>query len=154
MNIWGWFKKVPGTRKTCRYNTVIKFIYVFDEKAWACVVPGVAHQNLSHDMLIQTALYELRECKPRKKNAASFGHIWPGGSNQKYVIEFVFDGQVFPDGFIGWQVTYTTPNENAQIDNGGRFQYGKMHEGSLEAFFRYQLDMAELEICSKILSRE
>jgi hypothetical protein len=70
------------------------------------------------------------------------------------VVEFIFTGKVHPDGFMGWEVSYSHPNENGTIDTGPRMPYAPLDNGAIEAFFREQLAIAEMEICGKILSRE
>ena len=154
MRIWDWIRGLPGTRSKYQYSTVIKFIYMFDSREWVVVVPGVSTGGLTRDAMIAHAVRELHNCFPMPKNAAPIGHLWPGGSNVKYVLEFVFNGRVRGDGTQGWDVAYTFPNEQGIITTGPRFAYGHQNEHEIIAFFREQLEIADMEICSKILSRE
>lgn len=154
MRILDWLFRRPGTRKTYEYATVIKFVYVYRDKSWRCVVPDMVHERITRDHLISLALRELHNCPPRHKDAAPYGHVWPGGSNIRYMVEFVFVGKVYPDGFTGWEVTYTHPNENCHISNGGRFKYGRAYEDAIIAFMRHELAVAEEAILVKLLSQE
>jgi hypothetical protein len=70
------------------------------------------------------------------------------------MVEMVFVGKVHPDGFIGWEVSYTHPNENGHISNGPRLPYGPFDKGAIEAFLRDQLEEAEMGIITKRLTLE
>ena len=154
MRIWDWIRGLPGTRRKYQYSTVIKFIYMFEAREWAVVVSGVSTAGLTREAMIAYAVRELHNCFPMPKDASPIGHLWPGGSNKKFVLEFVFNGRVRSDGTQGWDVAYTFPNEQGIITTGPRFEYGRMHELAIIEFFREQLELADMEICSKILSRE
>lgn len=154
MSLISWLKGWSGKRRTCSYNTVIKFVYRMETRKWHCAVPSSLHENLTPDGLIRIALKELGSCSPRRKGSSSYGHVWPGGSNLRYVVEFVFVGRIHDDGFMGWEVSYSHPNEDGHIEKGIRFPYSPLDNGSIEAFLRLQIREAEMEILTKILTLE
>lgn len=155
MRIIDWLLRRPGTRKTYSYATVIKFVYMMHDKEWWCVTPGQkTDEGKTPDSLVALAMQELRNCRPRTKESSPYGHVWPGGSNVRYTVEFVFVGKVHSDGFIGWEVSYTHPNENGHVFNGPRLPYAPFDKGAIEAFLRDQLEEMEMGILTKRLTQE
>jgi hypothetical protein len=154
MRIFDWlFGRRPIARKTYVYKTLIKFVYRFNDKTWRCIFPSGDADDVTCEQLIKIALRELDVCSPVVNlSDPSLYHTWPGISDMRYMVEFLFDGSIAPDGFMGWSVTYSHPNPNGHISTGDRFEYGDTQ--AITAFLQEQLEVAQLAIVTKILSSE
>ena len=145
--------KLLFSRKHYTYQAILRYTYTYHDSQWMLTVPQLARVDLTTDQMVELSIRELRMVRPRR-NEADYGFVWPGGSNKKYMMEFVFTTAQLADGEYGWSVSYTHPNENSEITSGPKFRYGREGESAIREFLHEQIFIAEMEMCSKILSRE